>query len=415
MLLFLAKGNAPIVLHKAEWPGRWNENRYDARFLTGYVGRELERPLDWQIVPLDAPLDQLMAAPILYVSGSGPVNWSPEQVERLQQYVQAGGVLLAEAADGDEQFDRAFRELVRRAFPEEALEEVPGDHPVYEAHFHLPAGARPALESLKGPCWVSVLYAPGGLSCPWDVARFEHPHFQLGVNVIAYVTGLERLEGKLVKRDYALPPETEPEERGGSFVVGQVVHAGQWRPHKVAWAKILERINRKAGISVYSVTVPVDLETTSPFEAHALYLTGVEEVELSGEALQKLRVYLRRGGFLFAEAACGSRRFDRSFRQLLGRLLPEQELQRMPVGHPLLETGEPVGEVRYTDPVVREEPGLDRPFLEFVQMDGRAVIVYSKYDLSSVVDGHPCYHCPAVLEPSASRLATKALLYGLSR
>ena len=52
--------------------------------------------------------------------------------------------------------------------------------------------------------------------------------------------------------------------------------------------------------------------------------------------------------------------------------------------------------------------------LERVEVEGRTVLVYSKYDLSSAIDGHPCYQCPSVLEPSAGRLALKIVLYGLS-
>ncbi len=55
MLLFLAKGNAPILLHKAQWTGAWNVNRLDARFLIEYVGRQLDQRLDWQVTPAQRP------------------------------------------------------------------------------------------------------------------------------------------------------------------------------------------------------------------------------------------------------------------------------------------------------------------------------------------------------------------------
>ncbi|GAH42842.1 unnamed protein product, partial [marine sediment metagenome] len=85
-LLFLAKGNAPILIHKAQWSGKWDTYRYDARFLVEYVGRRLDQPLDWQILPLSAPLDLLMAAPILYINGTGGVGWTPDEIRRLKEY-----------------------------------------------------------------------------------------------------------------------------------------------------------------------------------------------------------------------------------------------------------------------------------------------------------------------------------------
>jgi hypothetical protein len=259
-----------------------------------------------------------------------------------------------------------------------------------------------------------LLYAPEGLSCEWDIARFEHPHFKMGTNIIAYVTDVSQLEGKLVKPDYYVPSEEERERRAGAFVMGQIVHSGRWQPHKVAWPRILEMVSEQAGLTVFSRPQPIDLKEESPFQGHMLYLTGVEGVELSRQLQEKLRLYIERGGFIFAEAACGSTRFDRSFRELMKEMFPARELRPMPAGHPLLESGEPVEPVRYTDAVLRENPGLKRPYLEFIESEGRAAVVYSKYDLSSAVDGHPCHRCPAVLEPSAHKLAVKIILYALS-
>lgn len=414
VLLFLAKGNAPILFHKARWTGNWNPHRYDMRFLTEYIGREVGQSVDWQAIPLDAPLEQLMAAPVLYVSGKGRPGFTRQQRERLRQYVEAGGLLLGEAARGNEGFDAGFRSLLRDAFPDQELEPLSRDHSVYSTYFDIPMEDRPRLLAVKGPCWVSVLYAPDGLSCPWDVADYGAPSFKLGVNIAAYAMGLKKLEGKLTEPEFTLPPEAAPERRRGAFTIGQVVHAGQWRPHKVAWPKVLERISREVGVDVYSRPVPVRLGEDSPFQTQMLYLTGVREVGFSEEQRRALRTYVRRGGFVFVEAACGSARFDESFRRVVALLFPEHPLEEMPRGHPLFEMGRPMEEVNYSQGALRSDPSLSRPALEHVQIEGRTVLVYSKFDLSSAIDGHPCYGCPAVLQPSAATLAQKIVLYGLA-
>ncbi len=416
MLLFLGKGNAPVVVQKAQYAGGWNKHRYDAHWLVHFVGRQIDQPMDHQIVPLRAPLAQLMAAPVLYVSGSGEPQWHPEEKQRLKDYLRAGGFILAEAAGGDERFDTAFRRLMDEVLPpEQALEKLPETHPLYSCHFELSPQECPPLEVVRGPCWLNVVYAPNGLSCPWDVARFEHTHFRLGANVIAYVTGLENLEGKLARPTFHVPREERPEPvTGGAFVLGQLVHSGRWRPHKTAWRSVLEMVSQEAGISIYARPVPIDLAVEDPFRAHMLYVTGIEPLQLGQKTPDKLRLYVERGGFIFAEAACGSRRFDESFRRLMRQTFPEDELETLPVGHPLLETGPPLDEVNYTEVVREGQPGVKRPMLEFLQHQGRVVVVYSKYDLSSAIEGHPCFRCPSVLEPSASRLALKVLLYGLS-
>jgi hypothetical protein len=211
-----------------------------------------------------------------------------------------------------------------------------------------------------------------------------------------------------------VPAEREAEPRRGAFTLGQVVHGSDWRPHKLAWRKVLEQVNKKAGLEVYSEPLPIRVDVESPFQAQMLYLTGVQALSLDAETQGALKLYLERGGFVFAEAACGSKQFDESFRRLMGEMFPDQELKTLPIGHPLFEAGEPLEEVDYSPAVQKETPGLKRPMLECIEQDGRAVIIYSKYDLSSAIDGHPCYTCPAVLEPSASKLAVKIVLYGLS-
>jgi len=322
--------------------------------------------------------------------------------------------VFVEAADGDRTFDAAFRKALKTAFPDDTLEPLPSDHPIYSAYFDIPAARRPRLEAIKGPCWISLVYAPGGLSCAWDVADFQDVDFQMGMNIVAYATGLRKLEGKLTAPSFILPPEAAPEKRRGAFTLGQVVHAGDWRPHKVAWPKVLSQVNQKAGLDVYSRPIPIRLGTDTPFEAQMLYLTGVGEVSLPDKEREALRTYIERGGFIFAEAACGSARFDRSFRQLARRLFPDHPLEEMPPGHPLFDLGEPLGDVVYSKSVLDEKPALRTPQLEQIEVDGRTVLVYSKYDISSAIDGHPCYQCPSVLEPSASRLAMKIVLYGLA-
>ncbi len=413
-LLFLAKGNAPVVMFKAQWPGNWEHYRYDARFLTHYLARVFERQLDWQIVPLEAELAQLMASPVLYVSGDGALTWTPEQRRRLRQYVDAGGFVLVDCARGEPDFDASLRELLREQFPDQALEPLPAEHPIYSAHFEIPRNRRPRLEAVQGPCWISLLYAPDGLACEWDVAAFDHAHFKMGANIIAYVTGMEKLEGKLTEPQYYLPGEREAAPRRGAFTLGQLVHGTHWRPHKLAWRRVLELVNERAGLEVYSEPLAIRADVESPFQAQMIYVTGVEGIELNAETRRALKLYLERGGFIFAEAACGSKEFDEDFRRLLRTMFPQEELRPLPLGHPLFHLGEELGEVKYSPAVRRASPELMRPQLEFIERDGRAVLIYSRYDLSSAIEGHPCYSCPAVLEPSASRLAVTIVLYGLS-
>jgi hypothetical protein len=421
-LMFLGKGNSPLLIHKAQWGKRgrsirhWHGHRFDAKFLVHFVERELNQLLDWQIVSLDTPLERLMAAPILYISGYGAPDWKDGEIARMKECVAAGGFILVEAVNGNRAFDRGFRDFIAQAFPEEEFEPLPKDHPVYTSYYdNIPLNDRAPLEAIRGPCWISILYAPGGISCPWDVNKPQHPDSRLGVNIVSYVVGPDKLKGKLVRPTYEVPDLPEPTEPArDAFTIGQVLHRGDWQPHKIAWRKVLHVANQKAGIKVLSRPLPIDLRRSDPFQAHMLYLTGAQGLQLTREDKEALRGYLDRGGFLFAEAACSSPDFDRSLRELMADMFPEQKLTEMHAEHPLFAVGEQMSRVNYSDGMKEKRPGLSRPALEYVEVGGRAVVVYSKYDLSSAIDGHPCHKCPSVLEPSASQLALKIVLYGLS-
>jgi hypothetical protein len=77
-------------------------------------------------------------------------------------------------------------------------------------------------------------------------------------------------------------------------------------------------------------------------QSPVLYLTGSEsplpdDPQQARRLAEKLRDYLDRGGFLFAEASCRDRGFDEGFRQLLELVFPEKEyrLQLLDPQHPI--------------------------------------------------------------------------------
>jgi len=84
-------------------------------------------------------------------------------------------------------------------------------------------------------------------------------------------------------------------------------------------------------------------------QSPVLYLCGSQSPLPSGDQeqqslAQKIRDYLDRGGFLFAEGYCGGTGFDQGFRRLIELAFPEPEyqLQLLPPEHPIWHAEEPV-------------------------------------------------------------------------
>ncbi|MCA9262670.1 MAG: DUF4159 domain-containing protein [Planctomycetales bacterium] len=70
-------------------------------------------------------------------------------------------------------------------------------------------------------------------------------------------------------------------------------------------------------------------------QSPVLYLSGRDELELTGEEKEHLRQYVTEGGFIFAENCCNGQGFDRQFRQLMEELFPDNPLRTLPPTHPI--------------------------------------------------------------------------------
>ena len=155
-------------------------------------------------LPLDDP--RIAQHPLLYMTGHDEFVWTAEQAGRLRAYLQAGGMLLADACCGRLGFDRAFRRELRKVLPDAKLEPIPLDHPIYHLMFDVSSVrytprtledfgdiTQPSLEgiSLKGK--LAVIYSRFDLGNGWE--QFPHPYsygysaddaLRIGTNVLAY-------------------------------------------------------------------------------------------------------------------------------------------------------------------------------------------------------------------------------------
>jgi len=94
----------------------------------------------------------LFRSPFLYWRGSnGFPRLSEEAIEGLRKYVHRGGfILIDDATAGAEEFDRAVRRELLRAFPALPLTPIPPDHTIYRSFYLL---SRP-VGRVEGPAFL---------------------------------------------------------------------------------------------------------------------------------------------------------------------------------------------------------------------------------------------------------------------
>ncbi len=420
-LLFLAKGRAPVLVNKLRHgPGPdWNNDHDDVTNLVGVVSRDWKHLLTWQVVdPGVATVDDMLQAPIAYFNGHQAPTFSEAAKSRLRDFVEQGGVIVADACCGRREFDQGFRALIKEIFPEPELDLHPlaEDHAVWRSRYDLTKRAQVhPLWGIEHGCRTVVLYSPDDLSCYWNQLENApgHPAVRsataLGENIVDYVTGREMPADKLAVHDIAHFKEDRP--RRGALRIAKLRHAGDWNIAPLAIPNLTTALRDKLKFDV--VINHKELFARDPSLVHypLVYLHGRSTVDFTEEDKVALRRHLNPGGgTLFADAACGSPAFDAAFRRFVAELMPNNPLVPIPRHDDFYthKLGYDLSDAKRTPAAGGK---ADFPELEGVQVDGRWAIIYSKLDLGCALQKQAGIECKGYTHESALRIATNIVLY----
>ena len=455
-LLFLSKGLSPVLISKLKYGPRdptrpldlvsddWNRHPRDVRNLCEHISGLPRWPALMTSQEVDLAkavrtngVDALLQAPILYLSGQDAIVLSPPEKQLLKEYLLQGGFIFASPACQSAAFEESLRALLRELLPpgEGELKLLPADHPVYRSeHLLNPEGV--PLYGIDVGCRTAVIYAPEDVGCLWGYWRRHDPpkrnpqlkgriirSMQIGVNVAAYATGREPPKSLDAPHQIKDQVELDAIERG-LLQVAQLKHTGQWNAAPRALRNLLTALNETVGLAASPRPSALSVADPSLFQYPLLYVHGRTRFSLSAEERERLKQHLARGGVLFGDACCGAAAFDRSFRELMTQLYPEHPLKPIPTTHEIFTeiVGHDVRRVRRrvidnADPsaplsaTVRDV----EPFLEGIEIDGRLVVIYSKYDLSCALERQSTLSCEGYLPEDAVRLATNIVLYALQQ
>lgn len=446
-LLFLAKGRRPVLMAKYKYRDdrNWDLHRGGVHNLTRSIEKAWKTDLTWQIIDAtgDATVEDLLQSPVLFISGREELVLTDQQKHELRKYVDQGGFIFAEACDGNgcngEAFDRSFRALMAELFPDSPLRVLPIDHPVWFAEVKVDPAQLPeqGLLGVDSCCRTSVVYCPQNLSCFWELAQqgrdMTYPAnveakiaamLALGQNVLAYATNRE-LQDKL--RPVANLSDAAGELTRSSLVVPKLAHSGGADDAPNALRNMLRVAEQELEIPVDTVSKTKLIRPSDPqlLLYPIAFMHGRREFRFSEEDRSALKVYLERGGFLFADSICASPQFTESFRREMKAIFPDAELEVLPRDHDLFTSeyrGFKLSTVRLRDPLARDrdEPLRARivetaPRLEALRVDGRIAVIFSPYDISCAMENHASLECKSYVKEDAARLVVNVLLYALQQ
>jgi hypothetical protein len=445
-LLFLSKGRRPIVIAKMKYGegDSWNQHRRDAANLSAYTEEAWELGLTWQIMdPSAAAVDDLLQAPVLYISGNQAPDLLPH-AKKLRDYVDRGGFIFAEACCRDaKRFDEGFRQLMAAVFPEPEyqLQRVTPGHPIWRMQDMVRPDS-PYVGGLWGVeygCRTCVVYSDQDLSCYWELAQpgqwRQYPPavndhiadaLAIGVNVLTYATNREP-KGK--EQSFVTPTaddEVDPKTNRGVIEIAKLRHGGGCNDAPGALVNLLRTASQgELKLRVRTAPELVNISDANLFRYHLVFAHGRHDFRLTPEERKQLHEYIERGGTVLADAICASRPFAAAFRREIAAALPGKTLERIPAEDPIFTAsygGYDVQQVSLRDPDATDtgQPIAARvrqvePQLEGINIDGRWAVIFSPFDISCALESHEAVGCRGYTQEDAARLGLNVLMYSLNQ
>jgi len=367
--------------------------------------------------------------PAVLLAGHNHFELTDEVRQGLARFVADGGVILGDACCGWQDFADSFRREMELIFPGRPLRKMLPEDPVFSSYYKLGAfkykkadGSiytdEPCLESIDFGCRAGVIFSPCDLTCGWD--GHEHPRGlrvvidqarQVGANLVTYVLGNYQLGRFLSSTKVYFESEAPSRD---DFVFAQLMHEGDWDPDPSAVHNLLKYARDNSTLEVKFKRQNVQLTDPKATTYPLLYMTGHREFHWSQDEVARLQRYLTAGGMLLADACCGRMSFDMAFRGEIGKVFPNNRLERLPPDHPVYHCHYDIQSVDYT-PRVREDFGpFDTPELEGITLDGRLALVYSKFDLGNGWEQFPHPYSYGLKDDDALKIGTNAIVYAIT-
>lgn len=422
--LFMVYGGAPTAFAKLSHEGAgdlaWNPNPRDLANLSRALWSAYERPLNWTILDPEALADAQV--PVLFLSGVGPVELSEAQIAALRQYIQRGGTILAEPADGDAAYRKSMETLLAQMFPPEKhpaarLKTLPTDRGVYTVQPVQWRDGPPALKGAGDGMRTFFFMSDGYMAAKWQVNDVEDDAFALARNLLFYATDLGALRGRF---STALPASPGAPKAGRTVKVARVQHGlsgshpKDWDAAPLLWRGVAPYVEHLSGVTVEeAASLSLGDGPLTPKQVALLHLSGRQALQLTDAERDALKRYVEAGGTVLVEAWGGSSSFARSARsalsELLGPVVPLEDTAPLALGR--FAGGSDLSTEAPITLAARKARGAAHSPLEVIEVNGRVGVVFSSLDLSAAATGVAIHQRQGYTPEGARRVLTNVIAW----
>jgi hypothetical protein len=429
-MIFLTRGRAPLVMNKLQYEinmhgdtpreANWNQRPRDAANVTKWIGRQLEHFLNWQVVSLKVPVEELHDAPILYISGNQKVDFTDEEIAKLRTFVLEGGLIYANADCDSRDFNVSFQKVCRKLFPDYELRSLPLDSPIYTNQQFPRAKMKtpPQLDGLSNGARELVIMCSNG-----DPARYWQTRTMGGHEAVyevfddIFLYTVERGKSKeatlLAKGDTYIVkanPATHPSK---TLKVARLQYAGNWDPEPCSWTRLAAIMHNTTDIELSVTPIKLGDGKLDSKSFPVAHLTGPFKFSLPAAGRDEIKQYVEGGGTLIVDACGGSTPFAQSAENELAAIFPDSKLSPDPLSldDPVYAAGPQLSVVEYRDFAQKITGHLHTPRIRALQIKGRPAIFFSAEDLSCGLVGMPTDGIYGYAPASAVVLMEKLLLF----
>jgi hypothetical protein len=428
-MLFLSRGRAPIMMNKLQYEtpraiagvtNVWAERPRDVANLARWSGRQLEHDLNWQIVNMEVSPDDLHDAPVLYISGSQQLAFSPAKLAKMREFVEQGGMILGNADCGKQEFIKSFTRLGADLFPRYEFRQLPPNHPIY-THEQYPATGwkvRPTVLGLtNGVREFMVLLPDSDPSRAWQTQndRTHEELFQLGADIFLYAIDKKNLLNK--GETYIVNPDPKIVATK-KIKIARLMAGPNPDPEPGGWRRLAAIMHNREKIDLNLFDTKAG--DGSLIAARIAHLTGTTSFKLTDAARLEIKTFVQSGGTLIIDAAGGSAEFassaENELRQMFGPAATELEAP-LPMTSPLYnQMGHQIMNASYRVFARQTLPrGTKTPLIRGITFGNKIRVFLSPVDITGGLVGQPVDGVYGYNPPDAVELMSAMIRYAASK
>jgi Domain of unknown function (DUF4159) len=410
----------------------WNATPNDVNNLLKTMKQQTDANFQMDIRTLAEISEDPEKNPVLYRSGHYHFSYTPEERAKLRKYLLAGGMIIYNTGLGSKPFYDSVVSELKLIFPEQPLQKLAPDHPIFHSHYdvdrveYTPAvaasgyrGNEPWFDGIEVNCRVVALVSRWGMAVGWqgevkDEWQAYKPEsaFRLGVNILSYASAMRAWAKNAAQ---AMTFVDKLKSYSDTVSVAQVMYDGVWKTRHAGLSVMLQTFNARTGIPVKFGLKELRLTDPAIFNSPVIYMTGHEAFQLSADEKAALKKYVENGGFLFAEACCGRKGFDLSFREMIRSMLPAKQLARIPVSASLFKEPNNITTVGVT-PALMQETGQARtePVLFGIQINGNYGVIYSPLGIAGGWEMSQSPYARGINDVGAIQMGQNVMMYSVT-